>query len=109
MSLNLEKGMVLHVNKIESTYPNNVLHQVLLWLSSSKEDFKIVSLHYYLPSEKHVALHLNKLKSSSPIHGYCEPSLVGIGMVVLENKIFISIYFLLLCNFPSWKRAWFSI
>ena len=47
-----------------------------------------------------VALHLNKLESSLP-----EPSLVEIGRVVLEQKIFISCEFIFIISqlSPLWE------
>ena len=46
----------------------------------------------YLPLEKGRALHLNNLESL--IQGYFVPSLVEIGPVVLEKKIFKSCQFI---------------
>ena len=55
-----------------------------------KKIFKISSMYfrcrYHLPLEKGVALHLNKFESFT--QECFVPSLVEIGLVVLENKIF---------------------
>ena len=43
---------------------------------------------YYLSLEKNTAIHLNKYKLSSPKDALVVPSLIEIGSVVLEKKIF---------------------
>ena len=68
----LEKGGHLHLNKIDSPLPKDALCQ--LWLKLIiwfwKKTFKFVNVFLlflnYLPFEKGVALHLNKLESPPP-------------------------------------------
>ena len=73
------------------------MHCVLFgwnWPSGTvEEDFfysvNVFSLfRHYLPLKKDRALHLNKLESPSPKDALCQLSLVEIGPVVLEKKIF---------------------
>ena len=68
----LEKGVVLHLNKLESPLPNDAL--CLVWLKLANWFLRrrfvnfvnIFSLfHSYLPLEKSVGLHLKKLESTS--------------------------------------------
>jgi hypothetical protein len=54
-----------------------------------KKNFCIFLLfHYYLPLERDNPIHLNKLKFPPPKDDFL-PSLVTIGQVVLEEKIFL--------------------
>ena len=92
--LPLEMGLALHLIKFESTLPKDVLCQV--WLKMAKWFWRRTILNFvnvfwllrnYLPLEKGGALYWNKLES--PSHKGCfVPSLVEIGSVVLEKKIF---------------------
>ena len=52
------------------------------------QEKKIFKFLKYLPLEKGVALHLNRAGDSRFTHGCFVPSLVEIGQVVLEKKIF---------------------
>ena len=77
--LPLKKGGAIHLNKLESSSPKNALCQVslnlALWLLRRKF-LKFVNIfllfRYYLPLEKGVALHLNKLESPSPKDALCQ-------------------------------------
>jgi hypothetical protein len=53
-----------------------------------KKIFIVFLLFRYYPLEKGYSLSLNKLKSPSPMNDLCQLSLVKIGPVVLEKKIF---------------------
>ena len=86
----LEKGMALHLNKLECPSPKDALLQD--WLKLDRwfwrwRFFNFVNVFllfcYYLPLEKVGALHLNKLESSSPKNTL----LVEFGPVVLEKKM----------------------
>ena len=77
--LPLEKSGALHLNKIESTSAKNALCQV--WLKLAQwfwrrrfYNFVIVFSLFrnYLPFEKDMALHLNKLESPSPKDALCQ-------------------------------------
>ena len=77
--LPLEKGRALHLNKLESPLPKNVLCQVWLKLAQQfwrRRFLKIVNLFLlflnYLPFGKGVAFHLNKLESPSPRDTLCQ-------------------------------------
>ena len=76
--LSLEKGGVLHLNKLEFPSPKNALCQVWLklaqWLWRRSLNFvNIFSLfHNYLPLKMGVALHLNKLESPSSEDALCQ-------------------------------------
>ena len=83
--------MAIHLNKLESPLTRDALCQD--WLKLAKWFWRIrflnifnIILHfrYYLPLEKGVAIHFNKLES--PTQGCFVPSLVEIGPVVLEKK-----------------------
>ena len=89
----LEKGVALHLNKLESSSPKNALCHIWLKLALwflRRWFFKFVNIFllfpYYLPLEKGVALHLNN--AWIPITQGCfVPSLFEIGPVVLERKM----------------------
>ena len=75
----LEKGGVLHLNKLESPSPKDALCQVWLQLAQwfwRRRFFNFVNVfspfRNYLPSEKGGALHLNKLESPSPKDSLCQ-------------------------------------
>ena len=77
--LPLENGGELHLNKLESSLPNDALCQVWLkftkWFSRRRflNFVNVFSLfHYYLPLEKGGALRLNKLESPSPKDALCQ-------------------------------------
>ena len=70
--------MVLHLNKIESHSPKDALYQVCLKLAKwfwRRGFFNFVNVfsvfHNYLPLEKCVADHSNKLESPSPKNVLC--------------------------------------
>ena len=78
-NLPLIKGVVLHSNKFKSPLPKDALCQLQVWLNTAqwlwrKRFFKVVntfSLYiYYLPLEKDVVLHLNKVESQDLTQGY---------------------------------------
>ena len=76
--LPMEKGMVLHLNKLEFPLPKDALCQVWLKLAKwfrRRRFFNFVNvfslLLNYLPLEKGGALHLNKLESPSPKDALC--------------------------------------
>ena len=76
--LPLEKGGALHLNKLESPSPKDVLCQVWLklaqwfWRRRFINFVNVFSLfHNYLPLEEDGALHLNKLESPSPNDVLC--------------------------------------
>ena len=84
--------MVLHLNKLESFSPKDVMS---LWLKLAKWLWRRRFLNFInvfsrfrndLPLEMDGSLHLNKFESSSP-KGCFVPNLVEIGQVVLEKKI----------------------
>ena len=77
--LPLEKSGALHLNKHESPSTNDALCQVWLnWPSGSGEEvfFNFVNVfslfHNYLPLEKGMALHLNKLEYPSHKDALCQ-------------------------------------
>ena len=77
--LPFEKGVTLHLNKLESPSSKNVLCQVWLkldqwfWRRRFFKDFNVSLLfHNYLPFEKGIALFLNKLESPSPKNFLCQ-------------------------------------
>ena len=77
--LPLEKGVTLHLNKLESPLPKDALCQVwlkltqCLWRRRFLNVVNVFSLfRYYLPLEKSRALHLNKLESPSPKDALCK-------------------------------------
>ena len=77
--LPLEKGGVLHLNKLESPSPKDALCQVWLklaqwfWRRRFLNFIKVFSLfRNYLPLERGSALHLNKLDSPSPKDAFCK-------------------------------------
>ena len=70
--------MVLHLNKLEFSSPNNALYQV--WLKFTYCFWRRCFINFidvfllflnYLPLEKVVALRLNKLESPSPKDALC--------------------------------------
>ena len=75
-----KKGMALHLNKLESPPPKNALCQCWLKLAQWfwEEDFffnfvNVFSLfRNYLPLDEGVALHMNKLESSSHKDALCQ-------------------------------------
>ena len=78
-NLPLIKGVVLHSNKFKSPLPKDALCQLQVWLNMAqwlwrKRFLKVVntfSLYiYYLPLEKDVVLHLNKVESQDLTQGY---------------------------------------
>ena len=78
-NLSLEKGIALHLNKLESSSHKDALCQVWLKLpgGSWEEDFKISSIyfHYFVIVSafgKGVALYLNKIKSLSTKGTLCQ-------------------------------------
>ena len=77
--LPLEKGGVLHLNKLEFPSPKDALCQVWLklaqwfWRRRFLNFINVFSLfRNYLPLEKVGALHLNKLESPSPKDALCQ-------------------------------------
>ena len=77
--LPLEKGGALHLKKIEFPSPKDALCQIWLKLDQwfwRRRFFNFVNVfslfRNYLPLEKGRALHLNKLKSSSPKDALCQ-------------------------------------
>ena len=89
----LEKGVALHLNKLESPSPKDALCQVWFklakwfWRRRFLNIFNIFySFRYYLPLEKGVALHLNKLESPPLKDALCQVWF-EIGPVVLEKKL----------------------
>ena len=75
----LEKGVALHLNKLESPSTNDALCQVWLKLDQwfwRRRCFNFVNVFVlfrnYLPLKKGGALHLNKLVSPSPNDGLCQ-------------------------------------
>ena len=88
-----EKGRNLHFNKIDSPSPKDALCQVWLklvhwfWRRKFLNFVNVFSLfRNYLPMENGGTLYLNKPAFPSPKD--ILPSLVEIGSVVLEKKIF---------------------
>ena len=78
----LEKGRVLHLNKLESPLPNDALCQVSLKLAQwfwRRRFLNVVNVFLlfrnYLPLEKGVALHLKKFESPSPKDALCQVGL----------------------------------
>ena len=72
-------GWVLHLNKLESPSPKDALWQV--WLKMAQWFWRRRFLNFvnvfslfrnYLPLEKGMALHLNKLESPSPKDALCK-------------------------------------
>ena len=91
----LKKRVALHLNKIEFPSPKDILCQV--WLKSAQWFLRKIFLNFvhvfslfrnYLPLEKCIALHLNNLNLISSTRGCFVFSLVEIGTVVLEKRIF---------------------
>ena len=77
--LPLEKAGALYLNKLESPSPKDALCQVWLKLAQwfwRRRFFNFVNVFLlfrnYLPLEKGVALHLNKLESLSPKDALCK-------------------------------------
>ena len=77
--LSLEKGGVLHLNKLELPSPKDAICQVWLKLAQwfwSKRFLNLVNVvslfHNYLPLEKGGALYLNKLESPLPKNVFCQ-------------------------------------
>ena len=77
--LPLEKGVALYFNKFESPSPKDAL--CLVWLKLAqwflrRKFLKFVNVfllfRYYLPLEKGVAIHLNKIESPSPKDALCQ-------------------------------------
>ena len=73
------KGVVLHLNKLESNSPRNTLCQV--WLKLAQWFWRKIFLNFinvfslfrnYFPFEKGGALHLNKPKSPSSKNALCQ-------------------------------------
>ena len=77
-NLQLKKGVALHLNKLEFPASKDALCQVwlklVLWFKSRFLRFinVFLLLHNYLPLEKGVALHLNKLEYPSPKDALCK-------------------------------------
>ena len=111
MYLPLKKDVAHHLNKLDSPSSKDALCQVWLkiaqWFWRRFLNFVNVFLlfhnYMYLPLEKDVALHLNKLDSPSP-QGSFVSSLVEIGTVVLKKKL--SMYFSYFILNSPWKRVW---
>ena len=77
--LPLEKGKVLHLNKLESPLPKDALCQVWLKLAQwfwRRRFFNCINVFSlfcnYLPLEKGGALHLYKLESPLPKDALCQ-------------------------------------
>ena len=77
--LPLEKGMDLHLNKLESPSPKGALFQVWLklaqwfWRRRFLNIFNIIfQCCYYLPLKKGVTLHMYKLDSPLPKDALCQ-------------------------------------
>ena len=93
----LEKGVALHLNKLECPSPKDALLQD--WLKLDRwfwrwRFFNFVNVFllfcYYLPLEKVGALHLNKLESSSPKNAMWQVWF-EIGTATLEKKFLFKI------------------
>ena len=113
--------MFFHLKTLESPSPKDALCQDWLKLAQwlwRRRFFNFVNVfslfRNYLPLEKGRALHLNNLESL--IQGYFVPSLVEIGPVVLEKKIFKSCQFIFINSQlsplwegrgPSFEQTWF--
>ena len=76
---NYENLLILHLNKLESPSPKNVLCQVWLKLAQwfwRRKFFNFVNVFFlfgnYLTLEKGGVLHLNKLVSPSPKNALCQ-------------------------------------
>ena len=110
--LPLEKDVVLNLNKLESLLPKDALCQVWLKLAhgSWEENFKISSMYLlfrnYLPLEEGVALHLNKLESTSPKDALCQVWLKLAQWFWRRFLIFSSMYFGFFIIISPWKRVW---
>ena len=77
--LPFEEDLPLHLNKLEFPSPKDDLYQVWLklaqwfWRRRFLKNFSVFLLfRYYLPLEKGVALHLNKLESPCPKDDLCQ-------------------------------------
>ena len=108
--LSLEKGRVLHLNKLESSSPKDALCQV--WLKLAQWFLRRWFLHFvnlcslfrnYLPMEKGGA-HLFEQTWIPFTLGCIVPSLVEIGRVVLDKKFFLisSIFFCYFVIISPW-------
>ena len=74
-----KKDVALHLNKLKSTLPKDALCQVWLKLAQwfwRRRFLNILNrnllFRYYLPLEKGVALHLNKLECLLPKDAWCQ-------------------------------------
>ena len=97
--ISLEKGVVLHLNKIECPSPKNALCKVWLKVVQGlRINFVNVfsQICIYLPLEKGVSL------SMPYIEEYFEPNLVEIGLTVLDEKFlkFRQVFLLFRSNLP---------
>ena len=97
--ISLEKGVVLHLNKIECPSPKDALCKVWLKVVQGlRINFVNVFSQFciYLPLEKGVSL------SMPYIEEYFEPNLVEIGLTVLYEKFlkFRQVFLLFLSNLP---------
>ena len=105
----LEKGVSFHLNK-----PKHAPFQIWLKLahSSEEEDFKnfvnIFSLFQnYLPLEKGLALHLNKLEFPLPKHALFQIWLkFAMRICCKEDSKTLSMYFRYFVIISLWKKAW---
>ena len=76
------------------------------WPSGSNEFINVFPLlHYYLPLEKGVALHLNKLESPSPKYALCQ---VWLTLAQWFTRFFLDFFivFSLFRYYLLWKRGW---
>lgn len=82
--------MAPHLNKLDISSPSDALCQknfCFYWPSGSRQElfFNVVNeflpFRYYLPVEKDMNFHLNKLESHEKSHA----NLVAIGPVILER------------------------
>ena len=80
--LPLDRGVALHLNKLESPPPKDALCQIWLKLAMwfwRRRFFKSFNRNYlfrqYLPLEKGVAVQMNKLESPPPKDALCQISL----------------------------------
>ena len=110
--LPLEKGVALHLNKLESPSPRNALCKELLklvhwfWRRRFLNFFNIFLLfHNYLPLEKGVAHHLNKLESPSPRDALCYVWLKLVHW--FWRRWFLNFFhvFLLFCNYLPLEKG----
>ena len=116
----MENGFDLHFNQFESPPPKDHLCQV--WLKLAQWFWRrflnclniILVFLYYLPWEKGVALHLNKLESPPPKDALCQ---VWLKLAQCFWRRFLNIFFYIILLFryylplekgrgPSFEQTW---